>query len=422
MQFRRGHWELWVSGTGVGLRVLSVPKITPTQLHRIRNAFGEKVEGILEKHREGLSLEKALRELVNYGRQKTLQMLGPANARWLTSSMRATHRDWHRTSNSKPISDEMRPWKLLPGMSELQPVLELVADEDAAFPLELLPLFNLFPDPKTVRRTPVAKEIEAHVATAMQLPAISMQTVRMFRGRVPQTSSLPNEKPLPVTAFAYAGEKSPTPLTHFERELGFIQQMAAFQGPGGWMPGIADDVVSVTERLAGELSNGRTGIVHLCCHAETTGPEAEPIIKLRANDPDAQPLNVAIADLRRQMHRSIRRRRESAQRPFVFVNACGSMQQRGQSRDSLARLLWDNGNVGFVGTEYGVADGWAADMAKLFYHYLHAQYSAPQALHLARVRLLETRNSLMGLVYCYYGPVDLRVNVPSSWSYPPVQP
>jgi hypothetical protein len=450
MSFHQDGWKLRLQGNRLETPVMISTGLSMEKLDNEHAEFRQKIEAILRAQRAAVRREKdrlaqeqkdahsrgdgrppqmaedqlmifrqklcrdVLLQLAGLGRRTMSRIFTPDGLRALQKVMQATHPVWERAENSRPRTDQRRPWKMDPVLDSPQlPLLELSAEEHAFFPLDMLPLFNFRRD---IHLPGDMQDMEGY---AMRFPAASTQVTRLFKGRMLQTASLRNELPLPVSAFAYAGGE----ITAHERELGFLHQMAAFEGPATWLPKTGHTREQTLNHLADRLTAKNGGVVHLACHASTSSGRATPFLRLKAEGD--KELILRLSDIQKHLNRR-NSKATNHQKPLVFFNACGSMYQPSRARNggdapaSFARMLWENGNVGLVGTEVNVEDSAAADMAKLFYHYLHAGYAAPRALQLARVQLLRSRLNPLGLIYSYYGPPGLKVSTAHNWSYPPV--
>jgi CHAT domain len=429
LSFKKDVWMLRLTDNESPVQEIRT-LLKKDQLDEIHATFRTEVEGVFDWQRKAYShlrkwlagvplrerdahlragkrriCRETLLKLEKQGTKTTEALFAESARTILREALIKTHPDWEAAEHIRPRMNPQQPWKFYREQIT-SAKLELLAEEQAFFPLDMLPWFG-------------NDEMTDVETNALRFPAMSMQVTRLFKGPMNQSTKLCGDS-LPAAALA-SGD-----LPAAEREVGFLEQMSAFHGPVAKDIWLSEEDLrhpgSMTRRLANKLTQDSGGVVHLACHAATEQNASEQLLVVKAREVKhgiRPEVRISLASLDKELNLR-RRKRTEGSRPLVFLNACGSMYHTAQKKNSFASMLWRNGNLGFIGTEVNTGDASAADMAKLFYHFMHAGCPAPRALQLARLQLLSERDSPAGLIYSYYGSPELKVSKPLHWSYPPL--
>jgi hypothetical protein len=179
--------------------------------------------------------------------------------------------------------------------------------------------------------------------------------------------------------------------------------------------GLVDSLLQPWRALNGRRRKPPDQIQHFSCHCDTSSERtSEHFLHLWSSETDAYklPIGAMEAGCARAARRSWWGPRRSGSLPLVFLNACHTATQRLDEPTHWATAFLTAGYRGFIGTETGMPDGFAAEFAKLFYTALLGGKTAGAALQFAKWRMLERRHNPLGLLYTFYGNPDLKVETP----------
>jgi len=175
---------------------------------------------------------------------------------------------------------------------------------------------------------------------------------------------------------------------------------------------LADLLLQPWQGLNGKKREPPDQIQHFSCHCDTSSMRtSDHFLHLQSNEDEVYhlPIGALEAGFARAMRGSSWRMRKVVPLPLVFLNACHTAAHRLDEPTHWASVFLTAGYRGFIGTETGMPDGFAAEFAKLFYTALLEGLTAGEALQYAKWRMLERRRNPLGLLYTFYGNPDLKV-------------
>ena len=146
-------------------------------------------------------------------------------------------------------------------------------------------------------------------------------------------------------------------------------------------------------------------VLHLACHCSTTG-EAANFHYLNVGREYGK---VSLGDLKKEL--TARQVADAPiPRPLVFLNACGTAVPQMADRSSFTKFLLRKKFLGVLGTLCDISNTVAAHFAMVFYEALLSGKTVGEAMHEARWHLMDRHRNPLGLLYTFYGNVDLKVS------------
>jgi hypothetical protein len=142
-------------------------------------------------------------------------------------------------------------------------------------------------------------------------------------------------------------------------------------------------------------------VLHLACHSSTA---AEQALRLGGEYGDVSLSNLRAVLMTKEGANA------RARRPLVFLNACATAVPRVADRSSFTSFLLDQGFRGVLGTLCDISDVVAAHFAVVFYEALLNGRTVGQAMYDARWHLMDKHRNPLGLLYTFYGNVDLKLS------------
>ncbi|GII23852.1 hypothetical protein Pme01_34490 [Planosporangium mesophilum] len=284
------------------------------------------------------------------------------------------------------------------------PLIHAVAEPDDYFPWELLPLFE--PSATVEVRDQPGLEDAARV-----FPGFATVVERSTPDRVPDGLLLNGWNRLPVRVIYDAN------LDGAHAEVGFFRgrgRLFRLEGPyprdvtDTGAPTLAQQLCDPALGVDGARRSYADQIVHFACHCEADGGDTATFA-YRLADERRRGLVILLDKLVGELvRRSPAGRR--ADKPLVFLNACGTAVMDPASAASLLKPFHDNRNRGIIGTAANVPDRVAAEISKHFYTNLTGRaQTVGEALHGAKWRLLEDRGNPLGLLYGIHAAASIRV-------------
>ncbi|MFM9700074.1 CHAT domain-containing protein [Streptomyces europaeiscabiei] len=286
------------------------------------------------------------------------------------------------------------------------PLVECIGDKDTFLPLELLPLFQGYPN------TPRSRA--EFIIECRNLVGFSCMVKRSMLLSAPIPTGLCLATPsgrLPVRFLQH------DQLEGARKELGWFTSEAAHRvevdGPYPYgdtaAATLAEQICDPRRSLAGELRNIPDQILHFACHCYATlDSPLDNAIELSGG---GQELRVKLSTIGADLY-GLRSRpgHDSCEMPLVVMNACGAARMHATSALSFPYLFLENGNRGFIGSEIEVPDGLAAEFSKALYErFLLRQLPLGRSVLEARNSLLHMYGNPMGIAYAAYADPQLHV-------------
>ena len=287
------------------------------------------------------------------------------------------------------------------------PVVQVNIREHA-FPIELLPVFNLGPMP----------ELRTHddrLRAAARFLGFTASVRRTVAARTAQDRVIRNDPVLPVQFLRHRRLLS---AVREERFLSGLGEHVRVDGPWPTAEGTIEFRRALIEALyAGAALNGGgpehgppVQVHHFACHCDTRKP-LDDDYTLRLSTRRGRARDVSLGELRSAYRERLAIDRESRRhRGIVILNACASSHTDPLTAASFAQWFVASGHRAFIGTETDVPDGVAAGFAGAFYgRLLEAHRPLGEAVVWARRDLLRDFRNPLGLLYVVYGDTDLIV-------------
>lgn len=277
-------------------------------------------------------------------------------------------------------------------------IIEITTPPDFNYPFELLQWQDPPPD------LPVDPALR--IRSLLGMSAI----IRRRFGQVEEASTvadIENNPKLPVTIFRN------TSLSATQKETDYLASMKDIVNVYGPWPGSQELPKLATARY---IMNPRVGfdgadreppaaMIHLACHCNTTSA-ADNLHYINVGGTFGK---VLLGDLKKQLMMAVKSH-ESAPRPLVFLNACGSAAPHIADRSSFTSFLLSKRFLGVIGTLCDISDTVAAHFANVFYEAFLSRKPVGEAMLEARSHLMERHRNPLGLLYTLYGNPDITVS------------
>ncbi|WP_329220520.1 CHAT domain-containing protein [Streptomyces sp. NBC_01485] len=205
-------------------------------------------------------------------------------------------------------------------------------------------------------------------------------------------------------------------------ELGFFRSrpVIRLEGPspadGDPLPGpetMARHIADPGLGLDGRAVEHPYQILHMSCHCvarpgDGRGDPGDFSFHLATEEGESVEIPVEKILGKLALHWTDRARR-TADKPFVFLNACATSVYDPWSLASVLEPFHKNQNRGVITTAANLPDRLADGFSRRFYHALLTGATAGEALHAAKWHLLDTMRDPTGLLYCLHGVSSLQV-------------
>lgn len=366
------------------------------------NAFAAEIVGT--QGRNPARLTPAFTALLDGGRRLAAQLVGDSadEADSLAKAFQASW-PWRQPTDGVADVDEEEVVVI--------PLVQLVADDAAAaaFPLELLPMFDLTGEVPCLENASVVDQV------ASRLLGFTTVIARIVP-RTNRNSEVLRNDPLPVLFVRYLDYgwgcrlrewllrllgKQSSAIDGFEQEEEFLvslrrRGLVSLDGP--W-PSPSEPAAKVVDHVIDALHHGPVELAHLACHCETEAREGDDYeIRLSSH--------IRI-NLRQILLGYVTRGCEVVPSPMrrvpVILNACRTSTFDPWSAQSFQSLFLNNRHGAFVGTLAPIRDADAADYAERLYRFLLGGLTLGEAVLLARRQLLMDAGSPLGILYVHYG-------------------
>lgn len=297
---------------------------------------------------------------------------------------------------------------------EVIPKVQLVGpDEAVAFPLELVPMFNIEEIPPLENAWVRAKVASRFLGFTAVICRVAPDTNRC--GDV-----LHNDPALPVQLVRRVDPQKrrrwwrPFSATGFEQEAEFLasltsRKLVTLDGP--W-PTAEVPANKVVDRLVDALYNaqgfrpgsaiGDIELAHFACHC-TTDKGDDDDYELGLSTETGTPRSVKLHQIRAGYVQRSENAQEPSHRAPVILNACGTSTVDPWSGLSFQGHFLRNSHRAFLGTQAAINDADAANYAEGLYRFLLGGYTLGEAVVLARRQLLADTGSPLGILYVQYG-------------------
>jgi hypothetical protein len=286
-------------------------------------------------------------------------------------------------------------------------LVECIGDKDTFLPLELLPLYQLYPKEPANREELI----------------VECRTLVGFSCMVKRTMLLP-APPSGLCLEVTPSGRLPLRFLHHEhlegarKELGWFTSAAVHRvevdGPYPYgdtaAATLAEQIFDPRRSLAGELRSVPDQILHFACHCYATlNSPLDNEIELSGGGKELRvKLGTIAEDL---VGLKSRPDQGSYEMPLVVMNACGAARMHATSALSFPYLFLMNGNRGFIGSEIEVPDGVAAEFSKALYEpFLLRRLPLGRSVFEARTSLLHRHGNPLGIAYAAYADPQLHVS------------
>jgi len=284
--------------------------------------------------------------------------------------------------------------------------ISMAAELGRFLPLEFMPLFDLSSWPPLTNDAATLKE------AVRRFPGFSVVIQREFRElSVIQDAVLTNEPKLSLRCF------SSESLAGASEEVSFFAahpELIDLEGPWPTSPftydafseSLARHLRYGDERFDGSMRVQSDQVQHFACHCEVDDQVTSNSRLILAFDNE-----ISIGAL--QARFATWPDPERQPRPLIFLNACGAAGMDPMRVTSFPLFfLRENGNRGFIGTEINVPDSFAAAFSRSFYEKFLSGLNLGNAIHGAKLEMLNKLNNPLGILYTVYADTELRVSRP----------
>jgi CHAT domain len=378
------------------------------EMHRLIRRDLERFQARLSRLRQrNLSnATEALLALQRRGRL-VLNTMFPANARELdkiTGMCRRAFATWDKPGWDK---DSIKP-----------PLITVRANLTSGIPIEILPLFERS---TTIRAGNTEGELARVASSFLGFSAVVRRDIGV---PPPKDIFFENEPKLPIRMFLdrrMSGARDEEEFFASRKDVDFGRAW-----PNNSAPRDLEKFANVLAQYLWQPETSFDGagrkppdqIFHFACHCNTSGSiSGDHTITLSPNNiwwfkSDREITIEMLTD-------NLLRLRDAVpganprQRPFIFLNACGSSNLHPAGTNSFTELFLKNGFgfLGFVGSEATIPDRFASVFAQAFYKNLLDGLPVGQAMHATRWWALSEYKNPLGLLYTLYAEPELQVRV-----------
>jgi len=292
-------------------------------------------------------------------------------------------------------------------------IVEVTAPPDFSYPFELLTWRDPENLPQEQRQDPALRArallgMAAIVRRRFDSKQEEGEEQGEGEGEGEGRARIENEETLPVTVF-----RNPS-LTGAKKEVDYftdIKGLVKVYGPWPQEGALAKSAAARHLMNSCIDLDGKprqpVAVLHLACHCSTTGEAAN----LHYLNVGGEYGKVLLGDLKKELT-DPQVAEAPVPRPLVFLNACGTAVPQMADRSSFTKFLLRKKFLGVLGTLCDISDTVAAHFAMVFYEALLSGKTVGEAMHEARWHLMDRHRNPLGLLYTFYGNVDLKVSRP----------
>lgn len=282
---------------------------------------------------------------------------------------------------------------------DISPMIEVIAQDQASVPIEIIPLFNFAP-PGLITNL---LDLEQAAGSFPGFTCVMKRSIGSSSHQRPKT--LYANPKLPMKFFYHAG------LANAGQEWKYLSSSERIEVDRPWPSGAISErgfVKELCDQLwdRSVMLEGQRGpaaeIYHFACHCNTSGDVSKSyFLELSWDASSSQ--RASIASLRDGFAERLRCAAANfePELPLVFLNACGSSRITPAAVSSFPGFLIDEGFLGVIGTETRIPDAAASSFARAFYDTFLDGVQLGEALLKARKRLLARANPI-GILYTMY--------------------